>query len=122
MAHSVEGLKSAADTTKQIATLSTAIIGLTVTFANEFASGGRPKIPLILELSWLFLLFSVVAAVATLMAITGSLSRIDQGLIEIQGQNTLDATSKNIKIPAVVMIVCFVLGLLFTILAGSSIG
>jgi hypothetical protein len=34
-----EGLKSAADATKQIMTLSTGITALTVTFAKEFKTG-----------------------------------------------------------------------------------
>jgi hypothetical protein len=120
MAQSVEGLKSAADTTKQIATLSTGIIGLTVTFANEFTGkGGHPLTPLLLQLSWLFLVFSVISAVVTLMAITGSLSKIDQGITMFEDQNLVDANSKNIKLPGVVMLFSFVIGLSLTGIAGS---
>jgi hypothetical protein len=121
MTHTIEGLKSAADTTKQIITLSTAIVGLTATFAKEFKVGpGVPSVPTTLACSWVFLIVAVLAGIATLMAITGSLSKIDQGVEEWNGRSLYDANSINIRVPAIPMIIFFILGLVFTVFAGSS--
>ena len=54
MSQSVEGLKAAADLTKQIITLATGVAGLTVTFAKEFKRGTDLPSPLALQLSWVF--------------------------------------------------------------------
>ncbi|HZS38612.1 MAG TPA: hypothetical protein VFF06_17390 [Polyangia bacterium] len=63
----------AADVTKQIITLSTATIGLSVTFAKDiFRDSGRPRE---LLAAWLLLLFSIVFGVITLDMLSGTMQQ-----------------------------------------------
>lgn len=111
-----DGLKAAADTTKQIITLSTGIIALTVTFAKEFKPANTDlTVPASLEYAWLFFGLCLLFGVWTLMAITGSLSQVD-----MDGQ-ARDANTSNIRIPSVLMILCFLVGVTLTILAGRTV-
>ena len=121
MAQTIEGLKAAADTTKQIITLSTAVISLTVTFAKEFKTGANLSVPITLQISWFFFLFSIIGAIWTLMAITGSLSQIDRGVTQVGSTNCLDVNAANIRIPSLIMLLGFLIGLALTGVAGSSI-
>ncbi len=77
----IEGLKAASDTAKQIVTLSTAVITLTVTLFDKLApapAGNAARvIPQELKIGWLLLGISLLAALWTLMAITGTLDSID---------------------------------------------
>src|SRR5262245_44115973 len=73
---SSEGLKSASDVTKQLITLSTALLGLTVTFPVNLAIdshvGTSTKFSLVL------FGLAIAAGVATLQAITGTLDAMDR--------------------------------------------
>ena len=122
MAQSVDGLKSAADTTKQIITLSTGIIALTVTFAKEFKVGaGLLTVPLSLQFSWIAFFLSILFAVLTLMAVTGSLSQIDCSTDAATQRGLADCNASNIRWPAILMIFSFLVGLALTAIAGSSV-
>lgn len=111
-----KGLDRAYETTKQIITLSTGIVALTVTFAKEFkVSSNDLSVPLSLKLSWLLYCASVILAVWTLMAITGTLNELDRGGIETNQNRT------NIRIPAVLMFAAFVGGIVTTIWSGFLI-
>lgn len=74
----------AADATKQLITLSSGIIALTVTFSKDIlypapgdngtaqaAAQGRPGV---LVAAWIFYLLSIILGVLTLQALTGALS------------------------------------------------
>ena len=110
------GLDRAYETTKQVITLSTGIIALTVTFAKEFkVSAADLTVPFSLKISWLLYCASVIFGVWTLMAITGTLDELDRGGAE------LNRGRKNIKIPAGLMIITFVGGIVTTIWSGFLI-
>jgi hypothetical protein len=122
MGQPVEGLKAAADTTKQIITLSTGIMTLTITFAKEFkVGGGNLSVPVTLQISWAFFFLSILCAVGTLMAITGSLGEIDQSSAAARRRKLADCKAANIRRPAIGMIICFLAGLALTGFAGSSV-
>jgi hypothetical protein len=122
MAQSVDGLKAAADTTKQIITLSTGIMTLTVTFAKEFKVGdGSLSVPLPLQISWGAFFLAILFAVFTLMAVTGSLSLIDRTSGIAARRKLANCNASNIRIPAALMIICFLIGLALTAIAGSSV-
>lgn len=114
---SIDGLKSAADTAKQFITLSTGVTALTVTFADKFspASADQLVVPMVLKLSWGALGLTILFGVATLMAITGTLNEIDLG------KANPGANARNIKIPATLMVLFFLLGLGLTISAGAIV-
>ena len=110
-----KGLDRAYETTTQVITLSTAIIALTVTFASEFSvSDTDLSVPFSLKISWLLYCAAVIFGVWTLMAITGTLHELDSGTQSNQG-------GKNIRIPAGLMMVAFIGGLVTTIWSGFLI-
>jgi hypothetical protein len=123
----MEGLKAALDTTKQIITLSTAVIALTVTFLEKIvqplASGAR-HVPPTLKVSWIGFGLAILFAVWTLMAVTGTLNSLDRKALGLplnaaQNQATTQlAEGGNIRIPALLMMVAFLFGAVLTIATG----
>ncbi|MUW14703.1 hypothetical protein GJ633_08525 [Halorubrum sp. CBA1125] len=67
----------ALSTTRQVVSLSTGFLALTITFLN----GSEPPVEgtarLVLIVSWIFFLFSIGFGVATMMALTGTLGKPD---------------------------------------------
>jgi hypothetical protein len=79
MPRSFEGLKSASEVAKQIITLSTGVITVSIAFFDKIQ--GNTKNPCVHDLivwSWVTFVATIGAAVATLMAISGSLDVLDQ--------------------------------------------
>ena len=117
-ANSTGGLKFSGEVTKQIVTLSTGIIALTVTFAKEFkviGEGSALTVPGSLKLSWVSFAVSILFAIWTLLAIAGTLNEIDRG-----GETT-NPKRTNIRIPAALMVLAFFVGIISTIWAGWKI-
>ena len=101
----------ARDSSKQIITLSTGIIALTITFSKDFIASVDNTARTIALLAWFAFLFSVFAGVWTLLALTGTLEALDDsGLVSIRG--------RNVTLPSMMQIVSFLLGLLLTVLFG----
>ncbi|MDX1188937.1 hypothetical protein GOL88_28725 [Sinorhizobium medicae] len=103
------GTESAAETTKQIVTLSTGMIGLTITFADKFQAGTN-----LLKVSWIAFGIALALSVWTLMAITGEDNRAS---LATQVPN---ADRSSIRIPAFAMVVVFIVAMGFAIGAGFS--
>lgn len=124
---SAEGLKAAADFTKQVITLSTGVITLTVTFLEKIiqpTAGATRHVPVSMFSAWILFGISVIAGVATLGAIAGTLEALDRKqnempLSEVQ-RAAVDAlgSGANVTWPARAMAVCFLLGMLCTIATG----
>jgi len=112
----IEGLKSIAELAKQIITLGSALIGVTVTFADKFREVATPGVRLaaspLLGWAWIAFVASILFAVLTLMAVTGSLNEIDQMGSESQPERG------NTKIWAAPMLLSFLIGLILTAIAG----
>ena len=125
---SSEGLKAAADATKQVITLSTGVIALTVTFLEKIlvpAAGSVPRpVPWTMFVAWVAFGLAVIAGVATLGAISGTLDALDRkanGLATTPEQDSAAVAlvnGTNVRLPALAMSVLFVLGMLFTIATG----
>jgi hypothetical protein len=64
----------AADAAKQLLTLSTVVIALTITFFEDFAGRDHPEAMGLMPWSWGFLIASMLAGMAHLSALTGELS------------------------------------------------
>lgn len=110
------GAESAAETTKQIITLATGMLGLTVTFAKEFKPANTDlSVPQSLEIAWLFYGITILFGIWTLMAITGSINKA------ALKDKTPDAQTSNIQIPAVLMVLAFLVAIGLTIWAGTFI-
>jgi hypothetical protein len=123
-----EGLKAAADTTKQIITLSTGVIALTVTFLEKIvqpsAGAGSRAVPWTMFAAWILFGLAIIAGIMTLGAISGTLDAMDRkqnGLATTPIQDTaIDALAggSNVRIPAIAMSVLFLGGMAFTIATG----
>ena len=124
---SSEGLKAAADTTKQIITLSTGVIALTVTFLEKVlqpSAGTMRSVPWSMFGAWIFFGLAILLGVATLGAITGSLNALDRkqnGLpvaeVEQKAIESL-ANGRNVRIPASAMALLFLAAMALTIVTG----
>lgn len=118
------GTKSAEETTKQIITLSTSMIGLTLTFAEKFNSADAKAIvvPWQLKYSWLAFGLAVTLGVWTLMAITGETNRCTTAAPPGGGAliDPPNANRSSIRIPASLMIFSFIAGIGLAIGAGFS--
>ena len=123
----MEGLKTALETTKQIITLSTGVITLTVTFLEKIVEpqGGTGRhVPGTLKIGWICFGLAIAFAVWTLMAITGSVNALDRKahqlpLNDAQKQATEElADGTNIRVPAVLMLLFFAVGTALIIATG----
>jgi hypothetical protein len=105
---------SAGDLAKQLIAVSTGILGLSITFLKDVVKE-TPKTPRwALRLSWIVYLLSVICGFWTLMAVTGSIERL-----------LLDKNSppivQNIRLPAALQIVLFVLASACLVLYGIGV-
>jgi|ERR1017187_2894670 hypothetical protein len=64
----------AADLTKQLITLATAIIGLTITFTKDFLKGVPANARPFAYWAWYLFLFSIAMGILTLSTLTGNLA------------------------------------------------
>lgn len=113
MPRGTKGLEFAADLTKQLITLATGMVALTMTFAEKLGTttGGVVEIPDTLKWSWVSFAVALVFAIITLMGITGTISELDR-----EKDSNPDRT--NIKWPARVMIGAFGVAMILVFLTG----
>lgn len=102
---------SASDVAKQLITLATGVLALTITFAKDITNNTEVHKPLLI-LAWVGYLASVLGGVWTLMALTGSLGKGEQSIY-----------GWNVRIPAISQILLFVgATVLIIVYAALSIG
>lgn len=101
----------ATEVVKNTLSLSTALLGLSVTFTKDLNPKPTNFAVLVLESSWIFLFLSVLLGVVTLMAITGSLARTRP----LSG-NALYET--NVRLPMGIHFVFFLAGVAGTAIFG----
>lgn len=99
------------DLTKQVITLSTALIALGVTFIKDFADTAPADARMWLASSWIALLFSVVLGLLTLMACAGILGRA-------KDTASADPYSGNARLLGGLQLITFLIGLGMAIIAG----
>lgn len=124
----MEGLKSALETAKQVITLSTGVITLTVTFLEKIiqpqAGSAARHVPDALKVAWIAFGLAILFAIWTLMAITGSINALDRQarnlpLNEHQKAATQSlAEGTNVRVPALLMLLLFAIGIVLVIVAG----
>jgi hypothetical protein len=110
MSQDAEGLKVASETTKQVITLATGTLALTLTFAREFAPDDG-AVPVALKIAWLALLVCVGLGVMTLMAITSVVAQPPDN------PKHRGAYNPNIRFAAAAMMLMFLVGLVSTTIA-----
>ncbi|GAT63506.1 hypothetical protein [Paludibacter jiangxiensis] len=121
----------AADVTKQLITLSTAIITITITFSKDIISNfeNNPAKDYLLW-AWILFIATVFFGIWTLLALTGSLQPLKKVAKNTQNE-TVSNTEKsreidcsinagNVRIPSIMQIICFMVALSFTIVFGFS--
>lgn len=101
----------AADVSKQLITLSTAIITVTITFSKDVL-GGTVENRYWLLAAWIAFIFTILCGIWTLMALTGSLEPIGNN------ENGTSINGKNIRLPAILQISSFIVALVLTITYG----
>lgn len=99
----------AQESTKQILTLSTGIIALTITFSNDFLISVPDEAKRYAMWSWGLFLISILFGLWTLNALTGSLSKKNL---------SLSIYDRNISFPSMLQIFCFLGGLIMTVIFG----
>ena len=121
----LEGVKSAADTTKQFITLATGVLTLTITFSDKFG-GGVGKLPLFV--AWLAFMFVIIRGTTTLMEITRAIHRAEKGLpmedgetVEKDATIVADPYHARISKPAKHMVLAFWGGMGAILIAGVVI-
>ena len=102
----------AQEVAKQLITLATAVIAITLTYSKDFATHATGNTRHLVTFSWYFLLISVLFGLWTLMALTGNLETA-------AANNTAPSIrTPNVTIPACLQILCFLIGMLLVILFG----
>lgn len=100
----------ASDLSKQLITLSSGIIALTVTFAKDIFTGASACTQNWLVAAWITFFISILGGIWHLMALTGTLDPLNKEKkieISIQGWNC--------RIPSIIQILLFLGGLVLTI-------
>ncbi len=102
----------AQDVTKQVLTLATGIIALTITFFQNFAVKAPDGAKTLMAWSWVLYIASVFFGLWTLLALTGTLQplRASTKAPSINGWN--------VRIPALAQLALFVAGLIVSVIAG----
>ena len=114
----------AQDTTKQLITLSTGIIALTITFSKDVLGTSSLFQQSLLVWSWLSFLLSVVLGVWTLLALTGTLEPEEIVATKKTSEENENQTSqptirgRNVTLPSLLQIITFLIGLAFIVWFG----
>ncbi|MFL5788956.1 MAG: hypothetical protein ACJ748_12935 [Flavisolibacter sp.] len=103
----------AADLTKQLITLATAILTLSVGFLKDITENIKTFDRYLLIFIWILFLLSIIFGILTLMALTGNLdplSKKNSG-VAVQVPPVLTITSSNVTFTAKFQIILFVIAL-----------
>jgi hypothetical protein len=116
----------AADTTKQLITLATGIIALTITFSKDIIGASELSNSSLIFWSWGLFIFSIFFGIWTLLALTGNLQPmkkkkiVDEKQVENQKEEECNINTRNVKIPSALQILSFLLALIFTVFFGVN--
>ena len=92
---------------KQIITLSSAIITVSIAFLKDFVSNAPHGARVLIAVSWIFFILAVLFGILTLGALAGSLSANKASIME-----------SNMRGPAIVHVGSFIVGLILIVIAG----
>ena len=116
----------AQETSKQLITLATVIIGLTVTFGKDFAGSVQGCARFLAIGSWALFLLSILFGLMTLMAMTGSLEPKRDPNRPSGPPPVASIRGSNVTVPSIIQVVLFFLALMaavwFGIIAGPGQG
>jgi hypothetical protein len=110
MSANEKAFEFAQEVTKQLLSLSTGVIALTVTFLTDVAGNATANRSLLLA-AWILFLVSIAFGILALMAMAGSLSKNREASIY----------DRNIAIPASIQILTFFAGLTVSVIYGFTL-
>jgi hypothetical protein len=108
-----KGFEFITDLSKQLISLSTGILALSITFAREIIIDKNKRRVNALALSWLFYLISICFGVWTMMAVTGTIISPD-----FAGTKTSEAFNFNLRFPSGLQILSFLTGTILLVIFG----
>ncbi|RYZ25902.1 MAG: hypothetical protein EOO10_17040 [Chitinophagaceae bacterium] len=112
--YKIKSFEFANSLTTQLITLSTVLIGLSVTFTEKFDVQSSK---VFLVISWTSLFVSILFGILTLMALSGTIGKFKS---EEDNNDEPNIYKKNITRPSILQIVFFVLGVLLLIIYSTS--
>jgi hypothetical protein len=122
----IEGLKAGIELAKQIITLSTGMVALTVTFLKDIVSPDATAarhVPLAMAVAWFAYVIAILAALLGLMAISGTLTHLDRIAMKLPRDpahaGAYDIYGGNIRLWMSVMCAAFLLAIGLTVLAAA---
>lgn len=113
---SLAGFQSATDLAKQLITLATGSLALSITFTKDIIKTNVPVVTWPLKIAWISWLASVCFGIWTMMALTGMVFKITENA-DAAKHVTYAA---NVSIPALLQILTFLLGIALLILHGAK--
>lgn len=111
-----EAFNFAGETTKQLITLTSAILALTITFAKDIFVSVPFASKVLLVLAWFVYIFSLLFGMATLGALTGTVGRKPKP--DAQGTTKSGIWSKAVTRPAGLQLITFFVGTLTVAVSG----
>jgi hypothetical protein len=103
-----EQFEFAQDNAKQLITLSTTVIALTLTFFKDFVAGASDWSRGLMTIAWIVFLVSVIVGVFHLFALTGALTTGTPSIINL-----------NARVSSGIQQITFVIALALTVWAGA---
>lgn len=103
----------AQDVAKQLITLATAVITITLTYNKDFAKHATEGNRQLVVFSLYLFLVSILFGLWTLMALTGNLQ-------PTSGSGTPSIRTANVTLPAILQIICFLVAMFLVILFGIN--
>jgi ABC-type dipeptide/oligopeptide/nickel transport system permease component len=113
---SLAGFQSATDLAKQLISLATGSLALSITFAKDIVKTNVPVVTWPLKIAWIAWLLSICFGIWTMMAVTGMLFKIAENA---DASKTVTYAA-NVSIPAFLQILMFLLGIALLILHGAK--
>ncbi|HEV7747721.1 MAG TPA: hypothetical protein VGO56_22165 [Pyrinomonadaceae bacterium] len=111
---SLSGFTSATDLAKQLITLATGILALSITFIKDVVKSNGQVVTWPLKASWIAYLLSICFGMWNMMAITGSIFHA------IEHPSEVTTYGPNIAIPALMQILAFLSATIFLIWYGAK--
>lgn len=108
----------ASELVKQLLTLSTGIIALTITFLKDVIEKAPTNLKWCIALAWIFYFISIAFGLLTMMALTGSLAPVKAPADSSETTPPASIRSPNVTRLSAAQVITFGIGLVLTIIFG----
>lgn len=113
---SLAGFQSANELAKQLITLATGSLALSITFTKDIIKTNVPVVTWPLKIAWIAWLLSICFGIWEMMALTGMIFKITENAAAAKSVTY----AANVSIPALLQILMFLLGIALLILHGAK--